>query len=261
MTPAPIHFAGERLMLDPSGALFWPAEKLLVVADLHFEKGSAAALRGSLLPPWDTRITLDRVAALLRRFHPERVVALGDSFHDAKGSARMHAQDRQRLQAMTEAAAFTWVLGNHDPVPPDGIGGSAATECAIGPLCFRHEAVVGASGGEVCGHHHPKAHVPARGTVISRPCFVFDGRRLMLPAIGAYTGGLDIRDPAIAGLFPHGGKAFLLGRDRLYSFGFGVVRNGRANPEATRDIARVSPGTATRAAARTGRAGPTRAPG
>lgn len=211
-------------MLDPAGALFWPAEKTLVVADLHFEKGTAAAMRGSLLPPFDTRVTLDRMHALMRRFKPDRVVALGDSFHDAKGSGRLQTQDRTRLVAITEAADFIWVLGNHDPAPPEGIGGASVLEFAVGPLCFRHEAVIGATDGEVCGHHHPKAQVPARGTVISRPCFVFDGKRLMLPALGAYTGGLDIRDPAIAGLFPRGGHAFLLGKERLYSFGFGVVR-------------------------------------
>ena len=224
MTPAPIHFAGERLMLDPGGALFWPATRTMVVADLHLEKGSAAAARGHLLPPFDTRATLDRLAALLRRFSPARVVALGDSFHDARGSSRMLAGDQARLAAMTREAAFVWVLGNHDPAPPVGVGGEAVLEFAEGNLCFRHEGVVGASQGEVCGHHHPKAQVATRGAMVSRPCFVFDGRRLMLPALGAYTGGLDIRDPAIAGLFPRGGRAFLLGRDRLFTFGFGLTR-------------------------------------
>lgn len=224
MTAAPIHLAGEMLMLDPAGALFWPDEKMLVVADLHFEKGSAAAMRGNLLPPWDTKVTLERLATLLRRYHPRTVVALGDSFHDAKGAARLHTQDQVRLKAMTETASFFWVLGNHDPSPPDGVGGSSVAEFACGGLLFRHEAVMGAGTGEVCGHHHPKAQIPTRGTVVSRPCFVFDGKRLMLPALGAYTGGLDIRDPAISALFPRGGRAFLLGRERLFSFGFGMLR-------------------------------------
>jgi DNA ligase-associated metallophosphoesterase len=228
MTPAPIHFAGERLMLDPAGALFWPAQRLLAVADLHLEKGSAAAVRGSLLPPWDTRATLDRLAALLRRYRPATVVALGDSFHDAAGSGRLQPADQTRLAAMAQFAAFVWVLGNHDPVPPDGIAGEAAAEWRAGPLLFRHEAVAGPAQGEICGHHHPKAHIPARGTVVTRPCFVCDGRRLMLPALGAYTGGLDVRDPAIAGLFPRGGRVFLLGRDRLFSFA--LPGRARANP-------------------------------
>jgi DNA ligase-associated metallophosphoesterase len=218
MTPAPIHLAGERLLLDPAGALYWPAQRLLAVADLHLEKGSAAAVRGSLLPPWDTRATLDRLAALLRRYRPATVLALGDSFHDAAGAGRLQPPDQARLAAMAGFAAFVWVLGNHDPTPPDGIAGAAAAEWRAGPLLFRHEAIAGPAQGEICGHHHPKAHIPARGTVVTRPCFVCDGRRLMLPALGAYTGGLDVRDPAIAGLFPRGGRVFLLGRDRLFSF-------------------------------------------
>jgi DNA ligase-associated metallophosphoesterase len=218
MTPAPVHLAGERLMLDPAGALFWPAQRLLAVADLHFEKGSAAAAQGSLLPPWDTRATLDRLAALLRRYKPETVVALGDSFHDASGVSRLHPQDRARLHLMTAAQKFVWVLGNHDPAPPEGIAGMAATEICIGTLRFVHQTRPGPALGEISGHHHPKAQVPARGATVSRPCFVFDSRRLMLPALGAYTGGLDVRDPAIAMLFPRGGRVFLLGQERLFSF-------------------------------------------
>jgi len=218
MTQAPIHLAGERLMLDPAGALYWPAQRLLTVADLHLEKGSAAAMRGNLLPPWDTRATLDRLAVLLRRYRPATVVALGDSFHDAAGAGRLQPADQTRLAAMTGFSRFVWVLGNHDPAPPDGIAGTAATDWHAGPLTFRHQAIAGSAHGEICGHHHPKAHIPTRGTVVTRPCFVTDGRRLMLPALGAYTGGLDVRDPAIAGLFPRGGRVFLLGRDRLFSF-------------------------------------------
>ena len=225
MTPAPIHLAGERLLLDPEGGLFWPARRLLAVADLHLEKGSAAAARGSLLPPWDTRATLERLAALLRRYGPRTVVAVGDSFHDAAGSQRLQPHDQSRLQAMTSAASFVWVLGNHDPVPPEGTCGTSAAEWREGAVVFRHAAAAGIGGAEICGHHHPKAQVPARGTVVSRPCFVFDGRRLMLPALGAYTGGLDVRDPAIAALFPRGGRVFLLGRERLFSFP--LVPSGR----------------------------------
>jgi len=136
MTPAPIHLSGERLMLDPGGALFWPAQRLLAVADLHLEKGSAAAIKGNLLPPWDTRATLDRLAALLRRYRPATVVALGDSFHDAAGSGRLQAADHTRLAAMAEFAAFVWVLGNHDPAPPEGIAGTSTAEWRAGPLLF-----------------------------------------------------------------------------------------------------------------------------
>jgi len=217
MTPAPVHLLGERLLLDPEGALFWPARHTLVVADLHLEKGSAAAARGSLLPPWDTRATLDRLAGLLRRYRPATLVALGDSFHDANASGRLQREDVSRLRTMGKGVEFVWVLGNHDPAPPEGLGGISAAEWKVGKLLFRHEAA-GAGLGELCGHHHPKASVATKGTVVTRPCFVFDGRRLMLPALGAYTGGLDVRDPAISRLFPRGGRVFLLGRERLYSF-------------------------------------------
>ncbi len=232
MTPAPLHLGGERLLLDPSGALFWPREQTLIVADLHFEKASSAARSGSLLPPWDTRATLDRLALLLRRYAPRTVVALGDSFHDRHAHARLQPQDAARLRAMTEATTFVWVLGNHDPEPPVGIGGSATTEWRSGGLVFRHQAIAAISAGavEVCGHHHPKAQVATRGGGVTRPCFVADGRRLMLPAIGAYTGGLDVRHPEIASLFPRGGRVFLLGRDRLFSFPLAEYRAAGPRP-------------------------------
>jgi DNA ligase-associated metallophosphoesterase len=223
----PVHLSGERLLLDPEGALFWPARKLLAVADLHLEKGSAAASRGSLLPPWDTRATLDRLARLLRRHRPAVLVALGDSFHDIKGVSRLLTADAQRLATMARATEMVWVLGNHDPAPPEGLPGVSVAELRLGGLVFRHIAT--AEPAEISGHYHPKASVPAAGTVITRPCFVADAQRLLLPAIGAYTGGLDVRDPAIAGLFPRGGRVFLLGRERLFSFPLAARRNGAQN--------------------------------
>jgi len=208
---------GERLLLDPLGAVVWPAAGLLAVADLHLEKGSACAARGQLVPPWDTRVTLDRLAMLMRRWQPRTIVALGDSFHDARGSLRMAPGDLARLRGFVETAEFVWVLGNHDPTPPGGLGGRAIDVWTAGPLVFRHQAQPGATG-ELCGHHHPKASVATRAGTVTRPCFVADARRLMLPALGAYTGGLDVAQPAIAALFPRGGRAFLLGQDRLFSF-------------------------------------------
>jgi DNA ligase-associated metallophosphoesterase len=218
---APIHLAGERLMLDPMGGLFWPEQRLLAVSDLHLEKGSSFARRGMLLPPWDTHATIDRLTLLLRRWSPRTVVALGDSFHDAYGSGRLPVTEQQRLNAMTEAHRFVWVQGNHDPTPPHGLGGEWLASFAAGPMVFRHQAIAAADAGEVVGHHHPRATIPARSGSISRPCFVFDGRRLMMPAFGAYTGGLDVRDPAINRLFPRGGRVFLLGKNRLFSFEIG----------------------------------------
>jgi uncharacterized protein len=222
MTAAPIHIANERLMLDPAGALIWPAAGLLAVSDLHLEKGTAFARRGMLLPPFDTQATLDRLQGLLRRWRPQTVVALGDSFHDGEGAGRLPAGERERLNHMTRSHRFIWVLGNHDPAPPAGIGGEPVETFSAGPFTFRHEAVHGAAPGEIVGHHHPKALIPARGSTVSRPCFVADARRVMMPAFGEYTGGLDVRDPAIARLFPRGGRVFLLGKDRLFSFALGL---------------------------------------
>lgn len=223
MTAAPIHIAGERLMLDPMGALFWPATFTLVVSDLHLEKGSAFARKGMLLPPWDTHATLDRLTLLLRRWKPRTVVTLGDTFHDDDGPTRLPAGELRRLRDMTEAHRFVWVLGNHDPTPPDGLDGEWVSEFTTHPLTFRHRATVTATP-EIVGHHHPKASVPIRGTVISRPCFVTDAHRIMMPAFGAYTGGLDVSDPDIGRHFPRGGRVFLLGKDRLYSFVLGPTR-------------------------------------
>lgn len=218
-------------MLTPEGALFWPAQSLLAVADLHFEKGSAAAERGSLVPPWDTRATLDVLSLLLRRYRPRVVVALGDSFHDRRGAARLLAGDAARLAAMARAARFVWVLGNHDPDPQTAMVGEVMAELSLEGLVFRHEAR-GNDRGEISGHFHPKASVPVRGATVSRPCFVADGRRIVLPAMGAYTGGLDVRDPAIAGLFPRGGQMFLLGRDRLFHFPLAARRGPKVAAEA-----------------------------
>jgi len=221
MTAAPIHLAGERLMLDPAGALFWPASRLLAVSDLHLEKGSSWARHGSLLPPWDTRETLDRLALLVRRYNPDILLTLGDSFHDPGAAARLAPADADRLAALARGRRVIWVLGNHDPDPAPFLPGEHVAEYRNGALVFRHEAIRRAGRGpvgEISGHFHPKASVPARAADISRPCFVADGYRLLLPAFGAYTGGLDVRDPAIARLFPRGGRAFLLGRERLFSF-------------------------------------------
>ena len=231
MTAAPLHLAGHRLLLDPLGAVVWPEERVLAVADLHLEKGSAAARRGQLVPPWDTADTLDRLQRLLRSWRPATVVALGDSFHDGHGPARMAVPDATRLRAMAQAARFVWVGGNHDPTPTHGLPGLAVSAWTHRGLTFRHEARhEGGGGAELCGHFHPKAAVPTRAGPVTRPCFVTDAHRVMLPALGAYTGGLDVAHPAIARLFPRGGRAFLLGQGRLFSFPLAVLTRGGAVP-------------------------------
>jgi DNA ligase-associated metallophosphoesterase len=220
MTGAPLHLAGERLMLDPAGALVWPAARLLAVADLHLEKGSAQAARGMLVPPYDSRVTLDRLGLLLRRWSPAIVLALGDSFHDPGGPARLGAAEAARLGAIAGAHRLIWIAGNHDPAPPAGLPGEAAAEFAAGRFRFRHapEAEVPAGEVEIFGHLHPKAAVASRGGTLRRACFVADGRRVLLPAFGAYTGGLAVTDPAIGGLFRAGAQVFLLGQERVFRF-------------------------------------------
>lgn len=218
MTAAPIHLAGERLMLDPAGILFWPAGRLLAVGDLHLEKGSHFAAAGRFLPPYDTRETLLRLQAALRRWRPARLVLLGDSFHDARGAGRLAPGDAALLRHLLEGIEPVWVLGNHDPLPPDALPGQPVAEWQEGPLTFRHQASTApGQGAEISGHFHPKATMPTRAGGITRPCFVADARRVILPAFGAYAGGLDAGDPAIATLFPRGARLFLLGRERLFS--------------------------------------------
>jgi DNA ligase-associated metallophosphoesterase len=217
MVAAPVELNGASLLLDPSGALVWREHGLLVAADLHLEKGSSFARRGTLLPPYDTQSTLEELARLVRRWQPRTVLCLGDSFHDAGGPARLGAGDRARLAGLTRGRDWIWVTGNHDPVIPEEVGGRTAAELALGPLVFRHEASPGAAG-EVSGHFHPKASVATRARRISGRCFVTDGRRMVLPAFGAYAGGLDVLDPAIATLMRRRFIAFLLGRERLFAF-------------------------------------------
>jgi DNA ligase-associated metallophosphoesterase len=211
---------GAALLADPAGGVYWPDEKLLVVADLHLEKGSAYARGGQFLPPYDTRATLDRLTALLRRYRPARVACLGDSFHDDDGPARLDRGDRALLGRFTGEHEWIWIAGNHDPAPPPSLGGRVVAELAVGGLALRHQpAGSGERAGEICGHFHPRAAVATRGRRVSGACFVTDGRRLVMPALGAYAGGLDALDPAIRGLFGRGGfRVLMLGRDRLHLF-------------------------------------------
>jgi DNA ligase-associated metallophosphoesterase len=218
---APLHLAGELLLLDPAGAVIWPAQRMLAVADLHLEKGTACAGRGQLLPPFDSRMTLDRLARLIRRTRPVCVIAVGDSFHDDRAAARLSPADTARLHALAAETDFIWVRGNHDPAPPAGTPGRAVAEFALGALTFRHQSI--RASGEISGHFHPKARIPTRAGHVVRPCFVADSCRIMLPAFGAYTGGLDVGSPAIAALFPRGGRVFLLGEQRLFSFTLGQL--------------------------------------
>lgn len=218
MTLVPLTVNGAHLAADPSGALWWPERGLLAIADLHLEKGSRFAARGTLLPPYDTRATLDRLERLILRLRPRLVAALGDSFHDACAPERLAEADAARLRRLAGRCDWVWIAGNHDPEPPQDLGGRAADLLRVGELTFRHAPDAEGVPGEVCGHLHPKAAILAAGGRICRRCFVTDGHRLLLPAFGAYAGGLDVHDPAVAGLFRRGFRVLLLGGDRLHAF-------------------------------------------
>ena len=211
-----IELAGASLAADPSGALFWPEEKILVVADLHFEKGSHFAARGQFVPPYDTAATLLRLAHVVARYAPRRVIALGDSFHDGEGPGRLAAEDRAHLAALQRGRDWIWITGNHDP-DVNGVGGSTLATLAVGAITFRHEPQPEAEA-EIAGHLHPVARVLARGSTVRRRCFVSDGRRMVMPAFGAFTGGLNIRNRAFAEVFTTlAFTAHVLGDQRIYA--------------------------------------------
>lgn len=211
--------AGVELVADLSGALFWPERRMLLVADLHLEKGSACAARGSLLPPFDTADTLERLAWAVACHDPAIVVALGDSFHDTAGTERLVPQDRARLASLQRGRDWVWIAGNHDPEPGRDVGGTFARELRLGPLVLRHEPAGLGTVGEIAGHLHPCARVVQRGRSLTRRCFAADGRRLVMPAFGAYTGGLNVRHAAFDTVFDGTGfTAYLIGDSRLYTF-------------------------------------------
>lgn len=216
MTPFEFLCAGEHLEALPSGALHWPSRRLLAVADLHLEKGSSYAVNAlKLLPRHDTRQTLSALAALIERLRPETVVCIGDSFHDREAVERLPQAERAEIERLTGLVRFIWIAGNHDPAPPPKGWGHVAEEVADAPLIFRHEAQFGASEGEISGHYHPVAALTVRGRGLRRRCFLTDGRRVILPAFGAYTGGLNALDPAITQLFPDDYDALVVGRDAV----------------------------------------------
>jgi uncharacterized protein len=215
-TTAEIELAGVGCALDLSGALYMPEEGTLVVADLHFEKGSSLARRGSLLPPYDTRTTLLALGGVLGRYNPRRVIALGDSFHDVGGPDRLDRGDAETLFALQAGRDWVWIVGNHDPSLPEAIGGEVVAETPVGALTLRHAPQAG-EGCELAGHLHPVGKVVRRGGGVRRRCFVTDGRRCVMPAFGAYAGGLNVCDPVFQPLFPDGFTAYVIGGERLFA--------------------------------------------
>jgi DNA ligase-associated metallophosphoesterase len=215
-TIAAVDVTGVTLVADLSGALFWEEERLLVVSDLHLEKGSSFASRGVLLPPYDTVATLGRLGMVIARYDPRAVIALGDSFHDRDAHGRLSAADRGAITVLQARRDWIWISGNHDPALPEGLGGVVAHEVAVGGIAFRHEPT--GAVGEIAGHLHPKARVSTRGRSMERRCFACDGERAVMPAFGAYTGGLSIRDAAFSKIFQTPGfMAHVLGDNRLHT--------------------------------------------
>ncbi len=210
MTVLPFAFRSETLHALPSGALYWPARGVLCVADLHLGKSDRMARRGgALLPPYDTLETLDRLAQDIAARHPATVICLGDSFDDLAAADGLAEPLKDRLIRLMAGRRWIWVLGNHDPGPVD-LGGTHLAEYHEGPLVFRHIAEPDAMA-EVSGHYHPKARISASGRSLSRRCFLRDDRRLILPAYGAYTGGLFSDGPELSGLMGQGAEAILIG--------------------------------------------------
>lgn len=212
-----IALGGVDFIADPSGALYDDVTRTLIVADCHFEKGSAFARRGHVLPPFDTRDTLARLETLVKRFQPKALVSLGDGFHDRSASERLSEDDRAALHALSRHTDLIWIAGNHDPEPMASIPGNSIIEMAIGAVTLRHEPG-GAGAYEIAGHLHPVAKVLGRGRAVRRRCFVSDARRCILPAFGAYAGGLNILDDAFAPLMMREAwRVHALGRDRIYT--------------------------------------------
>lgn len=213
-----ISLCGKSLIADSAGALYWPAERALLVADLHLEKASAHAQAGTFLPPYDTRETLIRLAEAIDQYQPSTVIALGDSLHDAKAADRIGAEDFERLRILQEDRQWIWLSGNHDRHSASRLGGRVADQIKLAGITLRHQPAAGSLMHEIAGHLHPAARLSLHGTSIRRPCFVGNGRRLIMPAFGAFAGGLNVLDDAFLPLFGTGGMAvWMLGQDGLYA--------------------------------------------
>ncbi|MEM8626299.1 MAG: ligase-associated DNA damage response endonuclease PdeM [Pseudomonadota bacterium] len=224
-----LHFGAQTFTLDPSGAAYWHEQRALLVADLHLEKGSAFAKRGMFLPPYDSAATLSRLAGAIARYRPAHVVALGDSFHDTYGAMRLAPEERDRLSQMQEGLEWTWLTGNHDPhadvnALTDGSRDAAhkrtLEKAELSGIELRHEPACHLDNSklQIAGHFHPVARVAARRGGARRRCFVADNNSLILPAFGAFTGGLNVLSPVFSTIFPQLTSAFVavLGQNEVY---------------------------------------------
>jgi DNA ligase-associated metallophosphoesterase len=214
----PFSFAGETFEATASGALFWPAREALLFADLHLEKASWFARLGQFLPPYDSHATLSALAGEVKRSGAKRLYCLGDSFHDAFGCDRLCVNSRELLMELTSRLDWVWIVGNHDPGFADHCGGTIEDEVEIGGIVLRHEAVPGEERPEISGHFHPKLRLQLRGRRVSRRCFVKSATKLIMPAFGALTGGLDAHHPEIMRSVGPAATALVPVSDRLLRF-------------------------------------------
>ena len=214
----PLSFAGHDFFASSDGALHWPAEQALLVADLHLEKASWFALGGQMLPPYDSQATLQALERVIERTGVSRLYCLGDSFHDRFGCDRLPADARDLLVRLTSRLDWTWIVGNHDAGFADHCGGHVEEECEVRGVILRHEAAAGDPGPEMSGHYHPKLRLSLKGRNVSRRCFVASTTKLILPAFGALTGGLDAGHPEIVRKVGRGASALVPVTDRLLRF-------------------------------------------
>lgn len=231
-------FAGETVCIVGETALWWPSRRALLVADLHFEKASWFAQRGQMLPPYDSLATLTRLAALARALEAQHIYCLGDNFHDDDGAERLPAEPRAMVENLVRDHGLSWIVGNHDPNISARVPGPVFAERMLGAIVLRHEAIPDAVHPEISGHFHPKARIKVAAglgaKIISRPSFVVGNAgpadapapgRLILPAFGALTGGLDVTADPIATLFPHGYRALIASGPKLLAFPFSVTES------------------------------------
>ena len=214
----PLSFGGHDFLASSSGALFWRGEEALLVADLHLEKASWFARLGQFLPPYDSEATLSTLAGEIAECGATRLYCLGDSFHDRFGCDRLPSSARAMLLSLTSRLDWVWIIGNHDPGFADHCGGRLAEEVEAGGIVLRHEAIAGEPRPEISGHFHPKLRLHLRGRNVSRRCFVAGDRKLILPAYGSLTGGLDAHHPEIARKTGPGAAALVPVADRLLRF-------------------------------------------
>ena len=214
----PFSFAGETFFASADGALFWPAQQALLVADLHLEKASWFARLGQFLPPYDSQATLSGLSAAVERTGATRLFCLGDSFHDRFGCDRLPESARELLTELTQRLDWTWIVGNHDPGFADHCGGTLVEEIEIAGIVLRHEAVRGDPRPEMSGHYHPKLRLNLKGRQVSRRCFVISQTKMILPAFGSLTGGLDAHHPEILGSVGTDAAALVPVSDRLLRF-------------------------------------------